>query len=133
MLNNALKQVSNLGLIRKKGLAFAKIKLSKSKINSDKNTTITINIKNREEKFENIIVAIKTDDLKNQYLKIDKPLINLPPLDFPNRNTGDHQVTIIPYNIPLSKMPFKITLEVFANNNKTPVLKKEFSLIVNKK
>jgi len=30
-------------------------------------------------------------------------------------------------------MPFKITLEVFANNNEKPLLQKEFSLIVNKK
>ena len=125
--------VSNLGLFSRKGLSFAKIKLSKSKINSDKNTTITINIKNYEEKFRNIIVATKTDDLENQYLKIDKPLVHLPPLDFPNRNTGDHEITISPYNIPLSKMPFKITLEVFVNNNEKPLLQKEFSLIVNKK
>jgi len=125
--------VSNLGLFSRKGLSFAKIKLSKSKINSDKNTTITINIKNYEEKFRNIIVTTKTDDLENQYLKIDTPLVHLPPLDFPNRNTGDHKITISPYNIPLSKMPFKITLKVFANNNEKPLLQKEFSLIVNKK
>ena len=125
--------VSNLGLFSRKGLSFAKIKLSKSKINSDKNTTITINIKNHEEKFRNIIVTTKTDDLENQYLKIDKPLVHLPPLDFPNRNTGDHEITISPYNIPLSKMPFKITLKVFANNNEKPLLQKEFSLVVNKK
>ena len=67
-----------MGLFNRKGLSFAKIKLSKSKINSDKNTTITINIKNNEEKFTNIIVTTKTDDLENQYLKIDKPLMNLP-------------------------------------------------------
>jgi hypothetical protein len=122
-----------LGLFSRKELSFAKIKLSKSKINSDKNTTITINIKNYEEKFRNIIVATKTDDLENQYLKIDKPLVHLPPLDFPNRNTGDHEITISPYNIPLSKMLFKITLEVFANNNEKSLLQKEFSLLVNKK
>ena len=122
-----------MGIFNKKGLSFAKIKLSKSKINSDKNTTITINIKNSEEKFRNIIVTTKTDDLENQYLKIDKPLIHLPELDFPNRNTGDHEITITPYNIPLSKMPFKISLKVFTNNNEKPLLQKEFSLMVNKK
>lgn len=122
-----------MGLFNKKGLSFAKIKLSKSKINSDKNTMITINIKNYEEKFRNIIVTTKTDDLENQYLKIDKPLMDLPSLDFSNRNTGDHEITITPYNIPLSKMPFKITLKVFANNNEKPLIKKEFSLLVNKK
>jgi len=122
-----------LGLFNKKGLSFAKIKLSKSKIKSDKNTTITINIKNYEEKFRNIIVTTKTDDLENQYLKIDKPLMDLPSLDFSNRNTGDHEITITPCNIPLSKMPFKITLKVFANNNEKPLIKKEFSLVVTKK
>ena len=122
-----------MGLFTRKGLSFAKIKLSKSKINSDKNTTITLNIKNYEEKFSDITVTTKTDDLENQYLKIDKPLVRLPPLDFPNRNTGDHEIAITPYNIPLSKMPFKIKLKVFANNNEKPLLQKEFSLIVNKK
>ena len=124
---------SNLDLFNKKGLSFAKIKLSKSKINSDKNTTITINIKNSDKKFRNIRVPTKTDDLENQYLNIDKPLVHLPELDFPNRNTGDHERTITPYNIPLSKMPFKISLKVYANNNEKPLLQKEFSLIVNKK
>ena len=99
-----------MGLFNKKGLSFAKIKLSKSKINSDKNTTITINVKNNKEKFEKIVVTTKTDDEKNQYLKIDRPSILLPSLEFPNRNTGDHIITITPYNIPLNKMPFKITL-----------------------
>lgn len=122
-----------MGLFGKKGLSFAKLKLSKSKINSDKNTTITINVKNQKEKFEKIVVTTKTDDEKNQYLKIDKPSILLPALEFPNRNTGDHVITITPYNIPLNKMPFKITLEIFANDIKEPLLKKEFSLTVNKK
>ncbi len=122
-----------MGLFKKKGLSFEKIKIPKSNINSDKNTAITINIKNSEEVFTNIILVTKTDDIENQYLKIDKPTINLPPLDFPNRNTGDHEITITPYNIPLSKMPFKITLEVFANNNEKPLLKKEFTLTINKK
>lgn len=122
-----------MGLFSRKGLSFAKIKLSKSKINSDKSSTITINIKNYEEKFRNIIVTTKTDVLENQYLKIDKPLVQLPQLDFPNRNTGDHEITITPYSIPLNKMPFKIILKVFANNNEKPLLQKEFSLIVNKK
>jgi len=122
-----------LGLFTKKGLSFAKIELSKSKINSDKTTTITLNIKNYEEKFSDVKVITKTDDQENQYLKIDKPLVNLPSLDFPNRNTGDHEITITPYNIPLSKMPFKIKLKVFANNSEKPLLQKEFVLIVNKK
>ena len=122
-----------MGLFKKKGLSFEKIKLSKSNIDSDKNAVITINIKNSDEVFTNIILTTKTDDVKNEYLKIDKPTINLPPLDFPNRNTGDHEVTITPFNIPLSKMPFKITLDVFANNNEKPLLKKEFDLAVNKK
>lgn len=122
-----------MGLFKKKGLSFEKIKLSKSNIDSDKNAVITINIKNSDEVFTNIILTTKTDDVKNEYLKIDKPTINLPPLDFPNRNTGDHEITITPFNIPLSKMPFKITLNVFANNNEKPLLKKEFDLAVNKK
>ena len=122
-----------MGLFKKKGLSFEKIKLSKSNIDSDKNAVITINIKNSDEVFTNIILTTKTDDVKNEYLKIDKPTINLPPLDFPNRNTGDHEITITPFNIPLSKMPFKITLNVFANNNEKPLLKKEFDLVVNKK
>ena len=117
----------------KKGLAFEKIKLSKSKISSDKTTTITANVKNFKEKFENIVLTTKTDDADGQYLKIDKSSIQLPSLDFPNRNTGDHEITLSPHNIPLNKMPFKITLEVFANNDKKPVLKKEFDLTVNKK
>ena len=121
-----------MGLFKKK-LAFEKIKLSKSKISSDTTTTITVNVKNFKEQFENIVLAIKTDDADGQYLKIDKPLIQLPSLDFPNRNTGDHEITISPHNIPLNKMPFKITLEVFANNEKKPILQKEFDLTVNKK
>ncbi len=122
-----------MGLFGKKGLSFAKLKLSKSNIDSDKSTTITINVKNQKGKFEKIVVTTKTDDEKNQYLKIDRPSILLPTLEFPNRNTGDHFITITPYNIPLNKMPFKITLEVFANDIKEPLLKKEFSLTVNKK
>lgn len=117
----------------KKGIAFEKIKLSSSKIDSNKTTTITLNVKNFKEKFENIAVTTKTDDLESQYLRIDNPLIHLPSLDFPNKNTGDHMITITPYNIPLNKMSFKITIEVFANDNKKPLLKKEFSLRVNKK
>ena len=127
-----LKWVKKLGLFRKK-LSFAKMDLSKSKIDSDKTATITVNVKNRSDVFEKIKLVTKTDDEKNQYLKIDKPSINLPDLDFPNKNTGDHNITITPYNIPLSKMSFKVTLEVFANNVKKPLLKKDFSLTVNKK
>jgi len=116
-----------------KGLAFEKIKLSRSKMDSEKTTTITLNVKNFKEKFENIVATTKTDDLENQYLRIDNPLIHLPSLDFPNRNTGDHMITITPYNIPLNKMSFKITVEVFANAKKKPLLRKEFSLRVSKK
>lgn len=122
-----------MGIFDKKGLAFEKIELSRSKINSDRTTTIKVNVKNFKEKFENVVLTTKTDDIDGQYLKIDKSLIQLPSLDFPNRNTGDHEITISPYNIPLSKMPFRITIEVFANNEKKPILKKEFDLTVNKK
>ena len=122
-----------MGIFNKKGLAFEKIELSKSKISSDKTTAIKVNVKNFKEKFENIVLTTKTDDMDGQYLKIDKSLIQLPSLDFPNRNTGDHEITISPYNIPLSKMPFRIKVEVFANNEKKPILKKEFDLTVNKK
>lgn len=121
-----------MGLLRK-GLAFEKLKLSNSKIASDKFTTITVNLKNNQEKFDNILLTTKTDDLNNQYLKIDRPSLQLPSLDFPNRNSGDHQITITPYNIPLNKMTFKITLEVFANNKPKAVLRKEFTLNVMKK
>jgi hypothetical protein len=117
----------------KKGIAFEKMKLTDSKIDSTETTTITLNVKNFKEKFENIIVITKTDDLDGQYLKIDKPMIQLPPLDFPNRNTGDHTITITPHNIPLNKMSFKITVEVFSSERKAPMLKKEFSLLVSKR
>jgi len=122
-----------LRLFGKKGLAFEKLKLSNSKISSDKFATITLNLKNREEKFDNILIITKTDDLNNQYLKIDKPSLQLPSLDFPNRNTGDHTITITPFNIPLNKMTFKITLEIFANNKPKSVLRKEFNLDIVKK
>ena len=122
-----------MGLFTRKGLSFEKLKLSNSKINSDKFATITLNLKNQKEKFDNILVTTKTDDLNNQYLKIDKSSLSLPSLDFPNRTTGDHKVTITPYNIPLGKMTFKITLEVFANNNSKSLLRKEFNLTVIKK
>ena len=122
-----------MGLFTKKDLAFEKLKLSNAKIYSDKFVTITLNLKNHEEKFENILVTTKTDDLTNQYLKIDNPSLLLPPLNFPNRNTGDHTITITPYNIPLNKMTFKIIVEVFTNNKPKSVLRKEFDLNVLKK
>jgi hypothetical protein len=78
-----------LGLFARKSLKFEKLKLSNSKITSDKFTTITLNLKNPEEKVDNILVTIKTDDLNNQYLKIDKPSLQLPSLDFPNRNNNN--------------------------------------------
>jgi len=120
-------------LFGKKGLTFEKLKISNSKIVSDKFSTITLNLKNNEEKFDSIIVTTKTDDLNDQYLKIDKPSFQLSSLDFPNRNTGDHTITITPYNIPLNKMTFKIIVEVFANNKPKSVLRKEFDLNVLKK
>ena len=122
-----------MGIFGKKGLAFEKIELSKSKIHSDKTTTIKVNVKNFKEKFENLVVKTKTDDQTHQYLTINAPILNLPALDFPNRNTGEHEIVITPHNIPVSKMSFKITVEVYANNGDTPLLKKDFDLIVNKK
>ena len=122
-----------MGIFGKKGLAFEKIELSKSKINSDKTTTIKVNVKNFKEKFENLVVKTKTDDQTNQYLIIDAPVLNLPTLDFPNRNTGEHEIVVTPQNIPVSKMTFNITVEVYANNMNTPLLKKDFDLTVSKK
>jgi hypothetical protein len=122
-----------LGIFGKKGLAFEKINLSKSKINSDEATTIKVNVKNFKEQFENLVLKIKTDDQSSQYLTIGTPTIKLPSLDFPNRNTGDHEITINPLNIPVSKMSFKITIEVYANSGEKPLLKKDFDLTVNKK
>ena len=122
-----------MGLFIKKGLAFEKIELSKSKIDSDKTANIRVNIKNFKEKFDNIVLKTKTDDESNQYIAIDNPVIQLASLDFPDKNTGEHEITIIPRNIPLSKMSFKITVEVFGNNKEKPILKKEFNLTVNKK
>jgi hypothetical protein len=122
-----------LGIFSKKGLAFEKMKLSKSKITSDKTATIKVNVKNFKEKFGNIVLKTKTDDTNNQYLTTSTPSIHLPSLDFPNRNTGDHEITISPHNITLNKMSFKITVEVYANNVEKPMLKKEFNLTVNKK
>jgi len=122
-----------LGIFQKKGLAFEKIDLSKSKINSDETTKITINIKNFKEKFDDISVLIKTDDASNQYLQISQSSLRLPSLDFPNRNTGDQVITLNPINIPVQKMSFKITVEVYSDNGKKLMLKKEFTLTVNKK
>jgi len=122
-----------LGIFSKKGLAFEKIDLSKSKINSDETAKITINVKNFKEKFDDISVLTKTDDATNQYLQISKPTLRLPSLDFPNRNTGDQEIIINPINIPLQKMTFKISIEVYSDNAKKLMLKKDFSLTVTKK
>ena len=122
-----------MGIFQKKGLAFEKIDLSKSKINSDETTKITINVKNFKEKFDDISVLIKTDDASNQYLQISQSSLRLPSLDFPNRNTGDQVITLNPINIPVQKMSFKITIEVYSDNGKKLMLKKEFTLTVNKK
>ena len=122
-----------MGIFGKKILAFEKIELSKSKISSDKTTTIKVNVKNFKEKIDSLVVKTKTDDQTNQYLTISTPVLNLPTLDFPNRNTGEHEITITPHNIPISKMSFKITVEVYANNGEKPLIKKDFDLTVNKK
>ena len=122
-----------MGIFGKKGLAFEKIELSKSKINSDETTTITVNVKNFKEKFDDIAVITKTDDASNQYLHISNTSLRLPSLVFPNSNTGDHEIMLNPYNIPVHKMSFKITVEVYTNNAKKLILKKEFDLTVNKK
>ena len=120
-------------IFSKKRLAFEKIELSKSKISSDETTTLTVNVKNFKEKFDDITVLTKTDDASNQYLTINQPTLRLPSLDFPNRNTGDQIITINPYNIPVQRMSFKITVGVYANNAKKLMLEKEFDLTVNKK
>ena len=122
-----------MGIFSKKGLAFEKIDLSKSKINSDETAKITINIKNFKEKFDDISVLTKADDATNQYLQINKPTLRLPSLDFPNRNTRDQEIIINPINIPVQKMTFKILVEVYTNNAKKLMLKKEFNLTVTKK
>ena len=122
-----------MGIFGKKGLAFEKIELSKSKINSDKTAVIKVNVKNFKEKFENLVLKTKTDDQTSQYLTISTPMIDLPSLDFPNRNTGEHEITITPQNIPVNKMSFKITVEVYANDGEKPLLKKDFDLTITKK
>jgi hypothetical protein len=122
-----------MGIFDRKKLAFEKIELSKSKINSDETVTITVNIKNFKEKIDDISVLTKTDDASNQYLTINKPSLRLPSLMFPNNNTGNHEITINPYNIPVHKMEFKISVEVYTDNAKKLMLKKEFDLTVNKK
>jgi hypothetical protein len=122
-----------LGIFSKKGLAFEKIELSKSKISSDETAKIIVNVKNFKEKFDDITVLTKTDDSSNQYLQISKPTLRLPSLDFPNRNTGDQEIMINPYNIPVHKMSFKIRVEVYTNNVKKLMIKKEFNLTVEKK
>jgi hypothetical protein len=122
-----------LGIFNKKKLAFEKIELSKSKINSDETVTVTVNVKNFEEKIDDISVITKTDDESNQYLIINQPSVRLPSLVFPYSNTGNHQIIINPYNIPVHKMSFKINVGVYTDNSKKLMLKKEFDLTVNKK
>lgn len=102
-------------------------------MNSDETTTLTINVKNFNDKFDDITVITKTDDANNQYITINKPTLRLPSLDFPNRNTGDQTITINPFNIPVQKMSFKIRVEVYTDNAKKLMLKKEYDLTVNKK
>jgi len=122
-----------LGIFNKKKLAFEKIELSKSKINSDETATVTVNVKNFKEKIDDISVITKTDDASNQYLTINKPSLRLPSLVFPDSNTGSQEITINPYNIPVHKMEFKISVEVYTDNAKKLMLKKEFDLTVTKK
>ena len=122
-----------MGIFNKKKLAFEKIELSKSKINSDETVTVTVNVKNFKEKIDDISVITKTDDASNQYLTINKPSLRLPSLVFPDSNTGSQEITINPYNIPVHKMEFKISVEVYTDNAKKLMLKKDFDLIVNKK
>ena len=121
-----------MGLFNKK-LVFEKIELTNSKIDSDKTTKIKVNIKNFKETFDNITLKISTDDKNNEYLKIANPVTHLSSLTFPNQNTGEHEITIIPHNIPLGKMSFNVKVEVFGNNPEKPILTKEFNLTINKK
>lgn len=121
-----------MGLFNKK-LAFEKIELSNSRIDSDGLATIKINVRNFKKSFHNVIVKISTDDQKNEYLKIPNNIMQLSSLSLPNGNTGEHEITIIPYNIPLNKMSFNIRVEVFGDNQEKNMLKKEFNLIVYKK
>src|SRR5579863_4514693 len=120
-----------MGLFKKE-LSFEKIELSKSKIDSDKSAIIKVNVKNSKEKFDNLVLKIKTDDASNQYVTISNSVIQLPPLDFPDKNTEEQEITIIPHNIPLSTMSFKIGVEVFANDKEKPLLQKEFNLTIKK-
>lgn len=122
-----------MGLFSRSDLKFAKAKISKSKIDSDKSATITVNLKNKKQTFDKIIVKTKTDDENAEYLTVDKATMELPPLEYPNKNTGDHEVTITPFNIPLNEMPFTIIVEVYANDSAKVLLKKEFSLTIHKK
>ncbi|NOJ27266.1 MAG: hypothetical protein DA330_04560 [Nitrososphaera sp.] len=122
-----------MGLFSRGSIAFEKIKLSDSKIASDGHATITLNVKNRDQKFDGLVAVLETDDLQGQYLKIDAPSLSLPALDFPNRNTGDHKITITPYNIPLSEMSFKMRLKIMTGSTGKPALEKKFSLTVTKK
>lgn len=121
------------GLFNKKGLGFEKIKLTRSQIKSDESTSIKVNVKNFKENFSNIVVKTKIEDAGTQYLTMNTTSLNLPDLDFPNKNTGDHEIVITPYNIPVSEMSFKINVEVYAKNNTRPMLQKELVLTVNKK
>lgn len=122
-----------MGLFDKKKLAFEKIELSHSTINSDETTKIKINVRNFKESFENIVVKINTDDKNEEYLKISDSVMRLSSLTLPNQNTGDHEITIIPHNIPLRKMSFNIRVELFGNDSEQPILTKEFDLMISKK
>jgi hypothetical protein len=124
---------STLGLFSKKRLSFEKIKLTRSKIGSDEATSINVNVKNSKENFDNIVVKTKIEDEGDKYLTIGTTSLNLPDLDFPNKNTGDHEIMITPYNIPVSEMSFKISVDVYARNDSKPMLKKELVLTVHKK
>lgn len=121
------------GIFGRKRLSFETIRLTDSKIDSDETTSIKVNVKNSKEKFDNIVVKTTIEDEGKQYLTMSTNSLNLPDLDFPNRNTGDHDIVITPYNIPVSKMSFKILVDVYAKNTGNPMLRKELVLTVNKK
>ena len=122
-----------MGIFGKKGLAFQKIELSKSKIHSDETATLTVNVKNFKDKFDDITLITKTDDATSLYLKMSKPSMRLPSLVFPNSTTGDQVVVLNPYNIPVHKMAFKIKVEVYTDNAQKLMLKKDLDLTVTKK
>lgn len=120
-------------IINPKGLQFEIIKLDPVEIKSTETATITINVRNfGNEKFDSIYVKTTTDDQEKKFLLISPEILRLPSLDLDNKNTGDHKITITPFNIPLEKMPFKIMVEVYANGEMQPKISHVFDLTVTK-